>query len=103
MVSLIQQKLSELVGLCTSYRVKRLELFGSGVSDTAFRNGKSDLDFLVEFLPLAAGEHATAYFGFKEALEGLFQCEVDLVMARAVRNRYFLQAIAQQRQVLYAA
>jgi len=78
-------------------------LFGSAVSKDRFDPQESDLDFLVEFLPLQEGEHADAYFGLLESLESLFGCAVDLVMASAVRNPYFLEAISGQREVLYAA
>ena len=63
----------------------------------------NDLDFLVEFLPLQAGEHFDAYFGLLEALGDLFQRPVDLVMTRAIKNPYFLKAVNQTRVVFYAA
>ncbi|OGV69781.1 MAG: hypothetical protein A3K19_22320 [Lentisphaerae bacterium RIFOXYB12_FULL_65_16] len=102
MIAKVEQRRAEIVALCVRHRAKRLELFGSAVSSERF-NEKSDMDFLVEFLPLGPGEHADAYFGLKEALEELFQRPVDLVMIRAVKNRYFLEAIEKQREVLYAA
>ncbi len=69
----------------------------------AVRELRSDLDFLVEFKPLKEGEYANAYFGLLEAIEDLFDRHVDLVMPRAVTNRYFLEAINSSREVLYAA
>ena len=60
-------------------------------------------DFLVEFLPLHEGEHADAYFGLLEGLQALFGRSVDLVMTVAVRNPYFLEAVAGSREVVYAA
>jgi uncharacterized protein len=92
----------ELTDLCRQFRVQRLELFGSAENDR-FDPRRSDLDFLVEFQPLADGEHADAYFGLREALESLFDRPVDLVMTQAIRNRYFLEAIAPTRTLMYAA
>jgi hypothetical protein len=103
MIAMFEQRRAEIAALCARHRAKRLEIFGSAVSSERFDEAKSDLDFLVEFLPLGPGEHADAYFGLKEALEDLFRRPVDLVMVRAVKNRYFLEAIAKQREVLYAA
>jgi predicted nucleotidyltransferase len=88
--------------LCVKHRVKRLELFGSAAAGT-FNSASSDLDFLVEFQPLGPGEHADAYFGLLADLEDLFRRPVDLVMPRAIRNRYFLEGINRSREVLYAA
>jgi uncharacterized protein len=102
MVKFIAQHAREIDQICRRYRVRRLELFGSAVGDT-FDPDRSDVDFLVEFEPLADGEHADAYFGLKESLASLFARPVDLVMTNAIRNRYFLEAIEPTRTLLYAA
>ena len=99
---LIEEKRDDLIRLCAKYRVRRLELFGSALTDR-FNSRASDLDFLVEFLPLQPGEYADAYFGLLEGLHELFQRNVDLVMAGAIKNRYFLESINRRRTVLYAA
>ncbi|OGA62203.1 MAG: hypothetical protein A3G81_25630 [Betaproteobacteria bacterium RIFCSPLOWO2_12_FULL_65_14] len=98
----VQQKLSALRQLCTRYRVRRLELFGSAARGE-FDSSTSDLDFLVEFLPLAPGQHADAYFGLKEELEALFARDVDLVMDSAIVNPYFREELDRTRTALYAA
>ncbi len=103
MIPLIKQHRDELDRLCQQYRVKRLEVFGSAREQKRFDVERSDLDFLVEFLPLQAGEHANAYFGLLEALEHLFRRRVDLVMTQAVKNPYFLEKVNQTRVSLYAA
>jgi predicted nucleotidyltransferase len=102
MIDLIEQHRAELEALCRTYRVKTLELFGSA-ADGTFDPGRSDLDFLVEFLPLESGQHADMYFGLLFGLEGLFRRKIDLVMPSGIRNRYFLEAVNKQREVLYAA
>jgi len=103
MTSIVEDNRKALKDLCVKYRVRRLELFGSALIDKNFDIEKSDLDFLVEFLPLKAGEYADAYFGLLEAIENLFNRHVDLVMTRAIKNPYFLEAINKSRKVLYAA
>ena len=102
MVQYINQHRSEIADLCRRYRVRRLELFGSAGRES-FDPQRSDVDFLVEFEPLAEGEHADAYFGLKESLASLLARPVDLVMTSAIRNRYFLEAIEPTRTLLYAA
>ena len=88
--------------MCKEHKVKRLEIFGSAARGE-FRAKDSDLDFLVEFMPLDHGEHSEMYFGLLEALEELFGCSVDLVMLAAVKNPYFIEAIDKTRKVIYAA
>jgi predicted nucleotidyltransferase len=102
MKTLVEAKRDEIQGLCRRYRVRRLELFGSAVSDR-FDPQTSDLDFLVEFDVVPATEHAKHYFGLLFALTDLFGRDVDLVETGAIRNPYFLRAIAKDRVVLYAA
>ena len=102
MQKLVADKQEQMAEVCRRFRVRRLELFGSAAAGN-FRAEDSDLDFLVEFLPLGPGEHAEAYFGLLEALEDLFGRPVDLVMADAIRNRYFMESVDRTRRVLYAA
>ncbi len=102
MIRLIQENREALERLCVRHRIARLELFGSA-AEGDFDPQSSDLDFLVEFLPLKPGEHADAYFALLESLQALFGRPVDLVMARAIKNPYFLQSVNRTRKVLYAA
>lgn len=78
-----------------------MELFGSAASEEV--DAESDLDFLVEFQELEPEAYADAYFSLLEGLEELFQRPIDLVVASAVKNPYFLQGIESSRTVLYAA
>ena len=102
MIDLIEQHRAELEELCRQYRVKTLEVFGSAANGTWDPKG-SDLDFLVDFLPMEPSRHAKAYFGLWFALKKLFQREVDLVETTAVQNPYFFSAVNETRKVLYAA
>lgn len=102
MVDYLAQHAREIQELCRRYRVCRLEVFGSATGDS-FDPERSDIDLLVEFEPLADGQHADAYFGLRDALIALFGRSVDLVMTRAIRNPYFLEAIEPTRTLLYAA
>ncbi len=99
---LIEDNRDELNQLCERFKVHRLELFGSAV-DGSFDPATSDLDFLVEFLPLQTGEHFDAYFGLLEALRDLFQRKIDLVETKAMRNPYFIRRVNESRTSIYAA
>ncbi len=102
MIALITENQTALGHLCARYCVHRLELFGSALTEDRFDSANSDMDFLVEFLPLEPGQRADHYFGLLEALQDLFQRPVDLVVTRSIRNPYFLQAIDKERELLYA-
>lgn len=102
MNALIEQHRKSIEELCRRYHVRRLELFGSATRED-FKVAESDLDFLVEYLPLNPGQHADAYFGLLAALEDVFQRPIDLVMTRAIKNRFFLESVNKTRTELYAA
>jgi predicted nucleotidyltransferase len=95
-------KREQIAELCRRHRVRRLALFGSAVRED-FDPERSDLDFLVEFEPLAPGTYAHTYFDLLEALQRLFGRPVDLVEAGAVRNPYIRQEIETWQETLYAA
>lgn len=99
---LVREKHQELNDLCRTYRVRRLEIFGSAAQRGPDHEPR-DLDFLVEFLPLQSGEYADVYFGLLFALEELFGRPIDLVMTAAIRNPYFLRGIRRSRKVIYEA
>ena len=102
MPAAIAQHADELTQLCAKYNVLRLEVFGSAASG-AYRPQHSDLDFMVEFRPLQPGAYADAYFGLLGALEQLFSSPVDLVVAKAIKNPYFLESVNQTRTLVYEA
>lgn len=102
MTPLVADHSREIAEICRRFRVRRLSLFGSAVGER-FDVQRSDVDFSVEFEPFARGEHANAYFGLLESLESLLSRHVDRVMVGAIRNRYFLEAIAPTRTLSYAA
>lgn len=102
MIREIEERRQTIEALCRRYRVRRLELFGSAAAGD-FNPRSSDLDFLVEFDDLQATDYADAYFGLLEELQRLFRRDVDLVVARSVKNPYLVESIRRSRTLLYAA
>jgi len=97
----IERRRPELEGLCRRFGVRRLELFGSAASGQLVAN--SDLDFLVEFDSPESPGYADRFFGLLESLEALFGRPVDLIVASAVRNPYFREAVERTKELIYAA
>ena len=102
MVKTVEERAEELKRLCVVYGVRRLDLFGSALTDQ-YDPDRSDLDFLVEFQPAALSAYADAYFGLLEALGRLFGRPVDLVVESAIKNPYFRQSVEQTRTPVYEA
>lgn len=102
MVAIIDAQRSELEEQCRKHRVRRLEVFGSA-ADGTFDPSRSDIDFLVDFLPFKPGTAFDTYFGLLESLEALFERKVDLVDATCLRNPYFIRGINESRTTVYEA
>lgn len=98
----IDERRREIEALCRRCCVRHLDLFGSAATGRE-REGKSDLDSLVELESLPPGGYADAYFGLLESLHGLFGRPADLVVASAIRSRYFLHAVERTKTQVYAA
>ena len=100
----MRSPIDDLVGkgsLPITHSVVRLEAFGSALRDD-FVPGQSDVDLLVEFVPLESYALVDAYFGLLDELRSLLG-EVDLVMVGAVKNPYIARVIEREKQLLYAA
>ena len=85
-----------------NYGVQRLDVFGSAATSPKLADD-SDLDFLVEFQPIAYEAYADTYIGLLEDLQHLFGRPVDLVVGSAVKNPYFLQSIERTKSLVYEA
>jgi predicted nucleotidyltransferase len=96
-------KLPELKQLCLKYKVKKLSVFGSVLTNEFKEN--SDIDFLVTFdeSRLELLDYADNFFDFMDALENLFGRKIDLVEEKAMKNPYFIKEVEDTKQILYAA
>jgi uncharacterized protein len=100
--AIIERKAEELAALCRRFRVKRLEVFGSAVTD-GFRRESSDLDFIVDFGGEPLGPWGQRFLDFADALESLFGRHIDLIMPGSIRNPYFRRAVDASRRLIYEA
>ncbi len=96
----IEPYTDEIAELCRKFGIKRLEFFGSALSDE-FKED-SDIDCLIEF-DESDGNFFHRYFDLKYGLEELFGRRVDLVVDSAIRNPYFREAVDNSKQLIYAA
>lgn len=86
--------------LCQQNAVVRLELFGSATTPN-FDPATSDFDFLDEFAVQAPKGAADRFFNLKQGLSKLLKAAIDLIELKAVKNPYFLNAIAQSQVMIF--
>lgn len=103
MLALIETNVEAIQSLCSEFSVRRLDVFGSAVTD-AFDPNRSDIDFLIEYAPQAnLGPWMKKHFDLRDRLSVLLGQTVDLVMADSIHNPYLLRAIEQSRRPIYAS
>jgi hypothetical protein len=101
MISLIENRLSDLTDLCRRHHVSRLDVFGSAaVGDFT---PSSDIDFLVEFEERVNERRFDNYFELQIALKDLLGRPVDLVEPGGLRNPYFIRRVNETRRPVYVA
>jgi predicted nucleotidyltransferase len=101
-VHILADKQQVIAQACRRYGVSRMHVFGSALRDD-FQPEGSDIDLLVEFLPMDPHKLVDAYFGLLNELRSILDTEVDLTMSDAVKNRYIAADIERTKQVFYAA
>ena len=103
MIDLVTKHTEDICELCKQYNVSEMDLFGSAFSGKKFDPLNSDIDFLVQFLPMDPAEHATSYFELLEKLQDMFECNIDLLEQKAVTNPYLRESIDKGKCRIYAS
>jgi predicted nucleotidyltransferase len=101
MIDLIEHNKPALIALCRQFDVKKLDLFGSAAKGT-FVPGKSDIDFVIEFLDYGPGI-ADRFFGFAHGAEDLLGLYVDLLTRSKLRDPYLYASIYHTLESIYDA
>jgi predicted nucleotidyltransferase len=102
MTAVIKNNIDRIIEACKKHHVKSLYLFGSAATGK-IKSG-SDLDFLIDYnkdrdgLPVLEFD----YFDFLFILEEITGQKVDLVVADAIRNKYFRERVEKEKMLLYA-
>lgn len=97
---ILQAKREEITALCRELGVRRLDVFGSAVTEH-FDFEHSDVDVLVEVEPnrLTLAD----YFALRQGLQRILGRDVDVIDIGALRNPYIRSEVLANREPLYAA
>ena len=87
--------------LCEKFKVRRLSAFGSICTESFTDSSDVDLLYLFDSERIPLVEYADNYFGFRESLQQLFQCKVDLVPEKTLSNPYFIDEIKKTQVLIY--
>lgn len=98
-MKLIELNMDKIIALCKKYKVAKLWVFGSILSDRF--NDDSDIDFSVIFHYDQIQDMFVTFFDFIEELQQLLGRKVDVVDETAVRNPYFRAELDNTKQLIY--
>lgn len=100
-MKLIELNIDKIIALCKKYKVAKLWVFGSILTDHF--NESSDVDFSVLFdkknIPLL--DYADNYLDFLDELKTVLSREVDLITEESLSNPYFIQNLNSSKQLIY--
>ena len=98
-MKLLELNIEKILKLCKEYRVKSLYVFGSILTNRFSEN--SDVDMEVDFNEMPLEEYVDNYLNLKEALEELFDRDVDLLESKAIQNPILRNNINNSRMLVY--
>lgn len=102
-MKLIELNLHKIIELCRKYRVRKLYVFGS-ILTNRFTN-ESDVDFCVDFdkekIESERLDWADLFFDFIHELESLLKRKVDMVFENNITNEYFRNELNRTKHLIY--
>lgn len=98
-MTILDRYSSVISDLCEQHKVRKLYAFGSVLTERF--TDQSDIDLIVDFEAIDVESYADNYFDLKFSLQDIFKRRVDLLEEKALKNPFFIQAISQQRKVVY--
>lgn len=101
-MKLIEINLDKIITLCKKYKVAKLWVFGSILTDRF--NDESDIDFIVDFEDdkIDLLEYGDNFFNFIHAIEDIVGRKIDMVVDRTIRNRVFRNEVNRTRQLIWS-
>lgn len=96
---LTDTNINKIKSLCKKHKVREMYIFGSVLTEKF--NKSSDIDLLVDFLPMNALEYTENYYDLKFSLQDIFDRKIDLLEQKALKNPYFIQNINENKKLIY--
>ena len=98
-MKLIENNIQKITALCKKYKVNKLFVFGSILTNRF--NDNSDVDLVVSFNKAEVNDYFDNYFDFKYSLEELFGREVDLLEEQTIKNPYLKKNVDATKALIY--
>ena len=100
-MNLIELNMDKIIALCKKYKVSKLFVFGSILTNRF--NKESDVDFIVNFDKAQVTDYFSNFFDLKYALEDILGREVDLLEEQTIKNPYLKKNVDATKTLIYRA
>jgi uncharacterized protein len=98
-MNVVEQNIKSITELCQLYKVDRLFVFGSILTEKF--GTESDIDFVVKFGSIPLYNYFDNYLGLKESLEKLLSKPVDLLEEQTIKNPVLKESIDRTKILIY--
>jgi len=98
-MNIVEKNIDKLIKLCKKYKVEKLYVFGSVITEKFTK--ESDIDLLVTFDDVDLQNYADNFFDLKFSLEDLFKRKIDLLEEKAIKNPFFKKSINNSKELIY--
>ncbi|MEN9613043.1 MAG: hypothetical protein RLZZ628_3857 [Bacteroidota bacterium] len=99
-IPIIGARYAQLIQLCEQYRVEKLYVFGSVITER-FNPLTSDIDLIIELQPMSPIERGTTILKMWDDLELLLERKVDLLTDQPIKNIIFKRVVERTKQLIY--
>ena len=98
-MNLIESNMDKIIALCKKYKVSKLFVFGSILTNRF--NKENDVDFIVNFDKAQVTDYFSNFFDLKYALEDVLGREVDLLEEQTIKNPYLKKNVDATKTLIY--
>ncbi len=103
MVSPKKDNYKALKEICEQHHVERLDLHNSSVTGEDAPDRQSELNLLVELLPISENESLKVLPALEQALAELFGRPISLLRTDDLKPDYLREIVTRRRTLLYPA
>ena len=97
-MKLIERNMQTIIALCQMYKVNKLFVFGSILTERF--NKESDIDLVVDFNKEDITDYFDNYYNLKDSLQEVLGRKVDLLEEQAIKNPYLRKSVDTSKMLI---
>lgn len=99
-IPVLKDNIHSLIEICEKHHVSKFFVFGSVITEK-FDPESSDIDVIVELMPMSPEEKGEHLLNLWDELEDLFQRKVDLLTDQPIKNPFLKENVEKTKLLVY--